>query len=657
MTGLPTRYELWYGRDEPPVERRALRAGPVALELDETDLRYVRAGPTEVLRRLYVAIRDRNWNTIPAELSGLEVEAAGDRFAIRFEARNRAGEIDFRWRGAIEGAADGTITADLDGVAESDFWYNRIGFCVLHAPNCAGRPYRARTPDGPIEGELPLLIGPQEIRDGTIYPLFPSYDELEIDLDGDTSVRFSFEGDLFEMEDQRNWTDGSFKTYSTPLVLGFPHEARKGQTIRQRVVTSFRLPEGAGAALSEGAPTRLTLGEPLRQRLPLIGLGAASHGGSLTERETALLRALRPDHLRADLHLGEPGFRAELERATRDAAALGAALELAVFVTDDAERELQELASLLPWDSAVARVLVFHEAEKPTGARWVRLARERLGPALGAVPFAGGTNAYFCELNRERPDSDAVDAVAYSINPQVHAFDEASLVEAAGAQGDTVRSARAFSAGKPILVSPVTLLPRFNPNATGPEPAPPLGELPAQVDPRQMSLFGAAWTVASAKHLAESGVDTITYYETTGWRGVVETEAGPPLPERFPSRPGMVFSVYHVLADLAERKGADLVALESSAPLAVDGLALAEGGSLRLLLACLVPAAQHVVLEGLPGGKASLRRLNEATAEAALFAPEAFRSLDGEALPVIGGRLELDLDPFEVARIDLTHGA
>jgi D-apionolactonase len=235
----------------------------------------------------------------------------------------------------------------------------------------------------------------------------------------------------------------------------------------------------------------------------------------------------------------------------------------------------------------------------------------------------------------------------------VHAFDEGSIVETAQAQADTVSSARAFSGGKPIVVGPVTLLPRFNPYAAGSDGGPAPGELPVQVDPRQMSLFAAAWTVASAKHLAESGAAAVTYYETTGWQGVLETEDGPPLPERFPSRPGMVFPVYHALADLAERKRATLAALESSAPLAVEGLALVEDDRSRLLLACLVPGEQHVVLEGLPDGTASVRRLNEDTAEAALLDPEAFRSSKGEALAVSGGRLELDLLPFELARFDL----
>ncbi len=37
------------------------------------------------------------------------------------------------------------------------------------------------------------------------------------------------------MEDQRNWTDASYKTYSTPLALPFPVEIRAGETVEQTV--------------------------------------------------------------------------------------------------------------------------------------------------------------------------------------------------------------------------------------------------------------------------------------------------------------------------------------------------------------------------------------------------------------------------------------
>jgi hypothetical protein len=99
-----------------------------------------------------------------------------------------------------------------------DMLYSRIGFCVLHPyRETRGRPYRARTPDGDISGEFPHLIGPQRFEGGTYHPLFPSFDRLEIDLEAGGTVQFEFEGDLWEDEDQRNWTDASFKTYCSPI--------------------------------------------------------------------------------------------------------------------------------------------------------------------------------------------------------------------------------------------------------------------------------------------------------------------------------------------------------------------------------------------------------------------------------------------------------
>src|SRR5207244_12818066 len=136
----------------------------------------------------------------------------------------------------------------------------------------------------------------------------------------------------------------------------------------------------------------------------------------------------------------------------------------------------------------------------------------------------------------------------YPLNATVHADDDTSVVETAAIHAETVRSARAFSGELPIAVTPVTFNQRFNPVATGPGPEPAPGELPSQVDPRQPSLLGAAWTLASAKHLAEAGAASLTYFETVGWRGVVEADEGSPVPDRFRSLPGMAFPLFHVLA-------------------------------------------------------------------------------------------------------------
>ncbi len=390
----------------------------------------------------------------------------------------------------------------------------------------------------------------------------------------------------------------------------------------------------------------VTLGEPTGQRLPPLGLGMASHGGDLSPREVSLLRALHPAHLRVDLHLASQGAVAELERAVRAASALNTTLEMAVFVTDSASAELAAFApSLADLPAPVARVLVFHEEEQATSPQWLEAAHNALDALLPGVAFGSGTNAHFCELNRTRPGRPEGDSIAFGITPQMHAFDERSMAENLAPQAEAVRSARAFS-DAPVMVSPVTLRPRFNAVAQSDVTA-VTGELPYAVDARQMSLFGAGWTLGSVKYLADAGAESVTYCETTGWQGVLETEAGSPEPALFPSHPGEVFPLYHVLADLAELRDAVLVAVESSDPFTVEALALQDADGLHLLLANLTPEPHVVALEFPAGSTAQIRRLDGMSAAAAMAKPDEFRR-SGAPLD----HPTVTLAPFEVVRMD-----
>ena len=353
-----SRFERWYGRDELPVERRPLRAGRLTAKLEGPDLRYVRAGGVEVVRRLYAAVRDQNWGTVAPQLQNVRLEEGDDGFRLEFDARNAdpALGVDLSWHGEIVGGSDGSLACTFDGTANAAFRYNRIGWCVLHPAENAGKRYRARTPDGVVEGRLPAEVGAQEIVGGLPAPLFPSFDEVEIEVADGVWARFELEGDLFETEDQRNWTDASFKTYSTPLSLGFPHQASAGQRFRQAVRLTV-----TGSPPSPDDPdgeVRIELGDTVG-RLPALGLGAASHGRPLSERDVALLGALRLDHVRLDADLTQPGWRETLARGVADARALDVPLELAVFVGED-DGPIAELAGSLRSDRpAIARVLAF----------------------------------------------------------------------------------------------------------------------------------------------------------------------------------------------------------------------------------------------------------------------------------------------------------
>jgi hypothetical protein len=591
-----TTYERWYGRDMPPSELRWLRAGPLTVALDGPDLRYLLLGDVELMRRVYVAVRDLEWNTIGDTGRDVEVTESGDTFTVTSRLRHVRSPIDFEWDGRLEGFADGTITYEMNGTCRTAFDYAKIGICVHHpSRECQGRPYRAATPDGAIDGTLPLLIGPQIYlqEEGYDAPLFDPFSSLAIVLESGITVRFEYEGSLFEIEDQRNWTDASFKAASTPAYLGYRHHGEPGKGIHQRV--TIRCDLGAARRARRMSSQVLTLGSPLGLTLPPIGFGLPSDRRPHTANEAGRVRDLRPDHLRADVRLGDG---AALEAALGACREVGCAIELALFVPAGSEWRLAELGSTLAASGVpVARVLLFGEGQDTTPQSLVSAAVDQ----LSGVALAGGTNVYFCQANRDRPDARALGGIAYSVNPQVHAFDERSLAETLDGQAETVRTARAVFGDVPVVVTPVTLRPRFNADALDDQElaVPSEHELPWEVDRRQMSMFCAAWTLGSVKALAEAGAASLTYYETTGWRGLFERDAGCPTPELFPSDPGMIFPVYGTFASLRECQSAELIGLVSSHPLEVVGLAVRRTNGLRLLIANLTDRPCTLAVEPL----------------------------------------------------------
>jgi D-apionolactonase len=635
----------------PAPERLELRAGPLSMvfEPEGAFLRYVRLGDAEVLRGVYAAVRDHNWDTIAPHVSDLHLERTSTSFRLRFHVDHREREVDFGWDGELRGEDDGTVEFGLSGRSRSDFRRNRIGFCVLHPARLAGHPCTVETVDGARRaGAFPASISPHQP--------FADLRAIAHEVVQGVAAEVRFAGDVFEMEDQRNWTDASFKTYCTPLGRPFPVVVPAGTTIEQRVSLTLRGAVDAPAATA-AAPIRLEVGESAAP-LPRLGLGSASHGQALSERELARLRRLGLAHLRVDLELFGALWRQRLERAAAEARALGVELEIALLLGDAPDEELEAIvAAARAVGPRLGRWLVFHRDEKSTSERWLAAARERLFGAGLAAPVFGGTNAYFTELNRGRPPRAALDGVAYSINPQVHASDDASLVETLEAQRDTVASARAFVDELPLAITPITLRPRFNPNATGPEPEPAHDELPRQVDPRQATLLGAGWTVGSLKYLSEAAVQSLTYFETTGWRGVLEVETGAPLPAAFPSLPGGAYPLYHVFADVGEVTAGRVLTSTSSDPLRVEVFAIGHEGGIRILVANLSASPQHVHL-ACPrlGELVRLKALDAASVEDAMREPERFRAEAGLLRETRGGLLDLCLAPYGIVRLDAAEG-
>ena len=590
MENLPV---IYYGSNEPHTPDRILHAGSLVCLYQAGAIRRIRAGEAEILRMLYPAIRDHNWGTVPGTISSEQIEEHEDSFSIRYDCRYSEGNIEYLSTVRINGTKDNMLTFSMKGEALSSFRKNRVGLNILHPiRECAGRRCKVGThKGGEYIADFPVHISP--------YQPMKDIRSMAWTIGDDIHAFLELSGEVFEMEDQRNWTDASYKTYCTPLELPFPAIVEKGEILEQEVQLKVEVPE---IRLGKGDENQVIL--PRIKTLvafPALGICKSRETCTLGMKDIGLIREVGFKHYRVDLHLYLQGWQEIFAWAVEEAVAMGLALELGLFFSGEVAGQLEELIRLIKkYKCPVDRFLVFnHEQlndEGLTGTVIPVLKKEFPGTRVGT-----GTNANFAELNRNRPDPDLPDFHTYSINPQVHAFDPLSMVENLAGQKDTVLTAKSFPGGKPVCISPVTLKSRFNIVATS-DTTDDTGQnsLPSSVDTRQTSLFCAGWTLGSFKYLAESGAESITYYETAGRGGIIHGNHTPLSPGAFMAAKGDIYPVYFLFRELLLFQDFSVRTTEDSHPHRFSSLLLENGTEQILILANHTASIQTIRL---PEGK------------------------------------------------------
>jgi hypothetical protein len=581
-------------------------------------LREIRLGEIEIIQSIAVVVRDRNWRTVAPEIKDLGRVLGVIPF--EWQADCQEDDLDFSWHGIVDSSMPGCIRFRMEGSAKKSFMRNRIGLCVHIPAGAAGLSYSAEHVDGSASaGALPIAVSPhQPLRSikcfwGEVTP--------------GTSYDLRFEGDIFEMEDQRNWIDASFKIYSTPLDRPFPVEMHEGDRIDQIVTLTLRtdpVVELSSIERDVTSPIRLEFADRPPVKLPKVGLGASRRAIPLIDEEVVLLRALALSHLRVDVTPSQPEWRARLANGAHEAEQIGAGLEIALHLGDEIEAELTAVVSAaksLP--VPIVRWLVFDQHSRVTSDQMATHARAILGASFPAAQIGGGTDAYFAELNRNRPALGELDCVSFSINPQVHSDDTASIFQNLEGIGPTILTAHQFRGGAALAVSPVTHRPRFNVYATEPS-ACEYADPDELDDPRHTTEIGASWTLGCLKALVESAIDSVTFYETAGQRGVIPSgTAGHSLPP---------YPLYRVFADLADFAKGEALPIVTSAPRRMDVLALRHGRRSALLCTNMTSEPQTMALG----------------ADLGEWAVAGARRVDQDS----DGQAKLTLLPFEYVRLD-----
>lgn len=557
---------LSHGALSPLPVSTELRAGSLTVVYESGFIRYIRNGKHEVIRMINHYLRDHNWTTIPMRIHDERIERGAGSFKIFYRAVIHHEDIRFSWQCAISGDADETISFKIDGEAESDFMRNRLGFTILlPAGILRHQTCRITHPDGTTDE----LFFPDKIS-----PHQPFLDIQSMAWSPSTGVQaaLTFAGDVFEMEDQRNWMDASHKVYCTPLELGFPKKVKRGDRISQSVHLKVFGDLHHDADPENGLS--FSIEETLGRRLPAVGIPLSGVG--VTPRQLELIGALTPDFISVEIKA-----RDEIDARIAKALQFGRPLEIMLF-PDSSSPENMVLA-LKPHATHIKRIVILVRGKKSADATLVNTFTPLLRKHIPKATIGSGTDAFFTELNRNPTPADALDFLSFSVNPQTHASDLRTMTENLEAHRDVVESCRALSGGRDVRVGPVTLKMRWNPDATEDVRSLP-GSLPPNVDARQLSLFAGSWALGSLKYLTEANAATVTFFEMAGWRGLL-SHPDEPWPSDFDVQPEQAYPVYIMLRWLLSMRDAAVVSLTSNNPLILDGMAFRDDQSTTVFLA------------------------------------------------------------------------
>jgi len=518
-----------YGTTEPQPELLRLQAGALSCDFDGGGLRHVRWGRIEIARGVSYLFRDKDWGTVPAEVGDVRVETTSSQFVLSFSLTMRTPDGVLTALGRVEGSEAGKLAFSVVATPEADLTTNRCGIVLLHPAACAGKPLCVEHTDGRIE-ELgfPLEISPSQpvfdIRALTYSPApgMTLHCRLEAALPHDPAGKF-------EMEDQRNWSDASFKTYVASLLDAWPYRLPAGVPLTQRVEFEVSgVPADDIGVSGNGHARRLRLGLPTERRVPALGVGVPAGISLATADERGALRALRARWWIVDAGLDAPHLVDDLRELSQLRKGLSVKVQLDAVVPEDLSPH--EAASRVRGVCDAARLQVdavrilpapFLKSFQPTDVwpdvpaleAYVEAARVCFPGAL----VGGGMFTYFTELNRRRPDPTGLDFVGHATCPIVHAADDTSVMETLEALESILLSVKAICPATAYRLGPSTIASPRNPYGAAPAANPEQRRIPlASSDPRHRGQFGAAWTAAYAAACVHVGLEVLALHHSHG---------------------------------------------------------------------------------------------------------------------------------------------
>ncbi len=631
----------YFGTDEPLVASRTFSAGPLTLDFLDGAIRHLCWHGVEIVRGIACPIRDAKWATHASVLVDERITESPDKFEISQLRLVADGAL--RVKLVFNGNSDGSLHAKAEMSASREFLTNRAGLTLLHPlRGVAGTPISVLHPGGSTAScQFPLLISPDR----------PAVDisGLRHSVNG-IDIEIAFQGEVFEMEDQRNWSDASFKTYCRPLSLPRPYRLNAGEVQRQDIHIRLRGIPPARQASGTGLPV-LEL-RPTTESVPRISV-AIDDSSIPNHNDHNFVRPINPRILQLRVRPETAPAVCECARSIIAAGAVEVELEVVVPSADDPESALARVAADCKSASlAVARVLALPESyllSYQPGGPWPQgpKPQDLWNPVRKSFPGAGiggGVLTYFTELNRCRPQNSMCDYIAHGSTAITHAADDDSVIKSLEGLSHVFKSARAIAQAKDYRLGLVAIGMRSNPYGSGVvENNQQRRTAMAGADPRQRGLFAAAWAVGALAASEGHKVSSLALSTIHGPFGIVHRRELWVQSLYQEGAVDLVYPLFHVVRFLSAMGGAQRLAF----PALENGIVVVAARTypgVHLILANLGTGVSRVQLPH----EAEVRCLDAQSFSSAIRDPQWLDTSKPDHIS------EIALGPLDVAFVNMT---
>ena len=577
--------------------------GGFTLDLAREAIRNIRFEGVQIIDLLYTAIRPSDWSTLKSDEYAADLKMSGNDYEITI-TESFTSALVATTKVILSVGNTFSVEYELKGLAE--YSVNRWGICFcLDTADWMG----ASVLSSGNSYSLLRDISPQRIVDGVVQGLFPESHKMQFIAADQRSLKVVSNGKVLEAEDQRNWTDNTYKIYSGSLKESRPFTSSPGSSWKQKVNFEVGVPKQNSAD-----PTKILVREI--EALPSIGLQFNSDSLLTPDDLEKALVLLEIDHLRVNAESLTP-------QKIATTASNGLILETALLSSNQNEILKAEVVQLSERVPAGSRLLIQREGREVVEAT-------DLPKNESLNTYIPGTDAYLVDLHREK--FEFTNSVSYSITPTVHSTDTETIFKTLSTQKESIEFAQKYLAPQ-VFVSPITFSTRGNPE-TGHSRDQRINFADRDSAMHIRTIEGAAWTLGSIHAVASAGAFSGSWHELFGEHGIIYSQSG-----------AIKFSpVFHAISALGAHHAHQITIATS---LDNSWVAFENRETKTILVASLRPWSLEITAKVLAGYK-SMQSLRGEDCD------KASQIMDwwsfAEATP-ISADFPLTLTPFEIALI------